>query len=178
MFARISRLFIILTCLVGSMVLIHRTTNAPARLKIHGFSVACLPINDRIGQADEQLRPYFHVAHTTLEEKGSPVSSYRCYFRFPIKDVACMPINAGKRNPSLANCPCFITSIKKACYFLNKKHAELITLLKQKPPISHKRYNGCVVETWQEVRDKLTNNGNIPKYFYPNVTSLKRQKGS
>lgn len=147
----LARVVSILTCLALSVLVINKTrvsTSVPAK----DFSVACIPVNDeeKMANLDRQLKGYYHIAHTSLENQGSRITSYRCYFRFPVNSIACVPpADSGSKD-----CPCYVNSDGDRCYFTNNKYNGLLKAL-ERPAAGKESYGGKVVHDWQDVRDIL-----------------------
>lgn len=151
------RLLSILACLSISIIIINKiktSYSVPAR----GVKIACIPLNNNEAAADldKKLNNYYHIAHTTHEPKGA--GSFRCYFRFPTREIACVPVEVADRNQALSECTSFSQSEDRSCYFFNrKKYARLIDTLKREPAVSKESYQGQTAKTWQEARDILIN---------------------
>ncbi len=155
--AILKRLVIVASLFIISIVLIHRKKR-PINLPAINYRVACIPApktKREEDEMDEKLKHYFHLAHTSQEDKNSSIPSYRCYFKFDVKDIACMPPKVAQRTNKVQGCPLFINTEEKSCYFLDKKYGGIITLLRKKPAASIKEYNGNVVKDWKEIRDAL-----------------------
>lgn len=147
------RLACIFSCLVVSILIINKIkTSCFAPVK--GIKIACVALDhDSASDLDHKLHDYYHIAHTTHESHGAP---YRCYFRFPSRDLACVPQTVADRNEYLSECAHFTQKDDRACYFFNrKKYARLIDTLKREPTVSKDSYHGRAMKTWQEVRDFL-----------------------
>lgn len=147
----IHRILAILSCLVLSVVIINKTKVA-VTVPAKEFKVACLAIVDeQAGIAfDEKLHEFYHIAHTAQERKGNDTVYYRCYFRFPPSDIACVP----PEDPGSKDCACYVKSDGDRCYFPSNKYSSLIKLL-NKPNVDRSAFHGPVVKKWQEVRDIL-----------------------
>lgn len=150
------RLLSIIGCFALSIALI-RVVKTASVVASPEVKIACIPLNHATAdELDAKLNDYYHIAHTTVEPKGA--SPFRCYFRFPIRDIACVPAAIASRNQSLSECTSITRSENRSCYFFNKrKYARLIDLLKREPAVSKDTYQGQDVTTWQEARDILIN---------------------
>lgn len=157
--ALVKRLVVIVFCLVISMVMIYKVQlQSPLRVPKLSYKVACIPApktKEQEDEIDKKLKPYFHVAHTTKEDNKSDVKSYRCYFRFPVHDIACVPPHVAKRTNKVRECPRFLDTEETQCYFLDRKYAPLLGKLRAKPAISKEEYGGKVVKNWKQIRDIL-----------------------
>lgn len=157
--ATIKRLLAVGACLALSFIAIHYTkARSPYYIPKVDYKVACIPApksKHEEDKLDEKLKPYFHVAHTSQEPSGSIVPSYRCYFRFPVRDVACMPPHVAMRNNTVRGCPRFMNTEETSCYFLDRKYDSLLQLIKRRPPVSKNVYQAKVVKDWREIRDEL-----------------------
>jgi hypothetical protein len=150
------RLVIIAGIFLTSTIIIH-TIRAPQATPAQRFRVACIPA-EHAKHADRHLSPYAQLAHTT--EDPETKKSWRCYFRFPARDVVCIPkiVATQQHIDSCPQFPAIDSTSNKICYILNKKQISIIELLQQKPPISPNTYTTSknnFVKSWQEVRDIL-----------------------
>lgn len=151
---QLHRFIIISIALITSTIVIH-SIKAPQQVPLKEYRVACIPASEAAAaDADKNLIPYAQIAHTSSE-------NLRCYFRFSIHDVVCIPKSVAARQQKVNMCPQFPTidgTPHKFCYLLNKKHAPLSEELKKKPAISAQKYipnRNVIVRTWQQVRDIL-----------------------
>ena len=155
----IKRILAVALALATSFLVIHYTkARSPYYMPKVDYKVACIPTpkSKRAQDAlDEKLEPFFHIAHTSKEPAGSAVPSYRCYFRFPVTDIACMPSKVALRNNTISGCPQFLNTQESSCYFLDRKYASLMALLKRRPPVSKDMYQAKIVKDWTQIRDEL-----------------------
>src|SRR3972149_8683297 len=131
------RLVIIIFCLTISTIMLYKIPlHTAVRVPKLNYKVACIPApttKEEEDEIDKKLEPYFHVAHTTKENNASEVKSYRCYFRFPVNDIACVPPHVANRTNTLRECPRFLDTEETQCYFLDRKYGSLLGQLKTKP---------------------------------------------
>src|SRR5579872_1417434 len=167
------RLLFVGVSLVTSFVIINYTkARSPYYIPKVSYAAACIPApqSKRAEEIlDEKLKPYYHLVYTSKEPAGSAVTSYRCYFRFPASDVACMPSKVALRNTKVEGCPQFVKTEDTACYFLNPKYQGLQSLLKRRPPVSKDNFQTKVVKNWTDVRDVLLS-------INPQVTSKEKTR--
>ena len=182
--ATLKRLLAIGGCLALSFIAIHYTkARSPYYMPKVDYKVACIPApksKRAEDELDKKLKPYFHVAHTSKEPAGSAVPSYRCYFRFPLSDVACMPPHVALRNNKIRGCPLFMNTEETSCYFLDRKYGSLLQLLKRRPPVSKNVYQPKMVKDWRGIRDELLHikGGKVEKIMGAAFQPGKRQRGS
>lgn len=156
MLAIMKRLIFVAIGLIISIIIIHRTkARSPYYLPNIQYKVACIlnPTTKSEEDAiDKKLKDCFHIAHTSQESNGK---QYRCYFRFPVGDIACMPPSIAQRNIKVRGCPRFIATEETNCFFLDNKYRSFFALLKSNAPVSIKLYQGKIVKKWQDIRDEL-----------------------
>ncbi len=149
----LNRLFIIIACLSLSIIAVHKM-RAPQRLFLPRYKAFCIPLEKVTPEFEAEIHDLYHIAHTSLEQTGK-VKSYRCYIQFPPSSVVCVPAKKGQKSQKLSECPQYITSTSKACYFLTDKYNGLLEELKKTPPISREVYKGIAIGKKKELKRLL-----------------------
>ncbi len=142
------RLVTIVGLLAISIYTAHvRRTRAHVVLPTKDYLVACLPKNADLTTADQKLKPFYDITHT-------PAEGGRCYIKFLSDDVMCVLPRVAARK-GWKSFPSYLSHSGKSCYSSSIDQVKLIDALQEQPAIKRSTYNGTLVKTWEQVRDKL-----------------------